>query len=245
MDIPNYIIERIKKPVPKNSHIIEGSTPVISFGNALKANVVTLGLNPSKVEFLDKNNELLVANLRRLATYKSTGIKDITKASTEQVNQITSECNNYFQHNPYKKWFDPLERIISESTGASYYDGTACHLDLVQWATQPTWGDLPSNIKDSLIKSDREFLRLQLFNEKIKIVVINGGSVIKQVQAMGIEIKEDSKIALGNVNYKIFKGHKDRVKYVGWSVNLQSSPGVSNLFKVQLTQQISKILKNG
>ena len=242
MDIPSYIAERVRKPVPKESDVIKGSTPVISFGNATKARVATLGINPSKREFLNDRNEWLAEDSRRLATYISLGLKDITNASDEQVSDVISGCNNYFQQNPYKHWFDPLEKIIYESTGASYYDGSACHLDLVQWATQPTWRNLPRNIKDGLIKSDREFLRLQLSNEKIKIVIINGGSVITQVQGMGIDIKEDSQIALGKVNYKIFKGHKDGVKYVGWSVNLQSSPGVSNLFKDQLTQQITKIL---
>jgi hypothetical protein len=32
-----------------------------------------------------------------------------------------------------------LNQILKIGTPTSYYDGTACYLDLVQWATEPAW----------------------------------------------------------------------------------------------------------
>jgi hypothetical protein len=37
------------------------------------------------------------------------------------------------------KWFDQMEEFVLTNTGYSYFDGTACHLDLIQWATDPVW----------------------------------------------------------------------------------------------------------
>ena len=34
--------------------------------------------------------------------------------------------------NSYRRWFDPLDRVLRASVGASYYERGACHLDLVQ-----------------------------------------------------------------------------------------------------------------
>jgi hypothetical protein len=53
-------------------------------------------------------------------------------------------CNSYFHGNPYS-WFARLEEVL-QAIGASYYEDTACHLDLTQWATDPTWNGLHRNI---------------------------------------------------------------------------------------------------
>jgi hypothetical protein len=54
-NIPDYIVQRIRRPIPVNRGVVAGSTPVLSFGNAQCAAVATLGLNPSVREFLDMN----------------------------------------------------------------------------------------------------------------------------------------------------------------------------------------------
>jgi len=57
------------------------------------------------------------------------------------ISQVLSDCREYFSKdgNPYWTWFGPLDKLLSQATGMSYRDGTACHLDLVQWATDPVW----------------------------------------------------------------------------------------------------------
>lgn len=59
--VPEYIAERVRRPVPESSLVIPGSTPVVSFGNAETAWVATLGLNPSLREFADARRNWLTA----------------------------------------------------------------------------------------------------------------------------------------------------------------------------------------
>ena len=48
--IPDYIEQRIRRPIPSDTYVVPGSTPVVAFGNALTATVATLGINPSRAE---------------------------------------------------------------------------------------------------------------------------------------------------------------------------------------------------
>lgn len=111
-NIPSYIEERIKEiPLP-NMNIITGSTPVVAFGNAQISRVATLGLNPSKLEFLDSNGIELTESKRRLETLKSLKVNDRKNISNWQAKQILDGCNNYFHNNPYSFWFNKLEKIL-------------------------------------------------------------------------------------------------------------------------------------
>jgi hypothetical protein len=52
LPIPDYIKKRIDRPTPTDACVVLESTPVVSFGDASKARVATLGLNPSRREFI-------------------------------------------------------------------------------------------------------------------------------------------------------------------------------------------------
>jgi len=52
-DIPQYVVERIRESPPYDACVVSGSTPIIAFGSVHGARVATLGLNPSRQEFLD------------------------------------------------------------------------------------------------------------------------------------------------------------------------------------------------
>src|SRR5947209_8376604 len=91
--IARYIEQRLRRPVPCDCNVVAGSTPVLSFGPAKSAQVATLGLNPSRVEFLDDDGcELTVAN-RRLATQASLHTTDLANAHPEVLQQILDDCN--------------------------------------------------------------------------------------------------------------------------------------------------------
>jgi hypothetical protein len=136
---------------------VPGSTPVLSFGNASHAAVATLGLNPSRQEFLDRNGRELGDTARRFETLASLGAPTLDSAPEAMVHRVVNACNGYFEGNPYRGWFDQLEAVL-QSVRASYYDGTACHLDLVQWATDPVWSKLPSAVRNRLL-AERSRLR--------------------------------------------------------------------------------------
>jgi hypothetical protein len=68
---PDYVEQRLRRPPSSDSMVVAGSTPVIAFGNPGGARVATLGLNPSRQEFLDvSGNELDVPD----AGFRNAGV---------------------------------------------------------------------------------------------------------------------------------------------------------------------------
>jgi hypothetical protein len=241
--MPNYIEERIRKKVPMNSCIIYGSTPVVSFGNSRSATVATLGLNPSRLEFLDRRGTELIDSSRRLSTHRSLGITDLSIASSAIISQVVDECDNYFYHNPYHKWFNQLELILN-ACNVSYYDGSACHLDLVQWATDPTWGKLQPATRYQLLQDDKQFLLDQLANENIRLLLVNGRGVWSQLQFItDAEFKEHDRIETpGRISTQLYTSTiLGRVSVVAWSTNLQSSRGVTKEQKSEIARRVAEV----
>lgn len=157
------------------------------------------------------------------------------------VFQVLNDCNLYFQRQPYRRWFDILEPILG-ICGASYYDGTACHLDLVQWATNPTWGNLASSVRKKLIAEDAAFLAGQLRNESIRLLLVNGASVRRQLQTatqgtLEIEYKEIIR-GFSHQPTLLESGRLfGKVCVVAWSTNLQSSFGVTTSLREELARR--------
>jgi hypothetical protein len=226
MDIPDYIEARIRQRPPAGIRVVPGSTPVIAFGDARNAKVATLGWNPSRLEFLDRNGKELVEGNRRLETLASIEESDLVTAPDNAVQRIFHACNDYFKRNPYN-WFDKFEKIF-EHVGASYYDGTACHLDFVQWATDPVWRGLSRSDQIKLIGADLAFLRRQLSQEGIRLLLLNGSGIVKGYEEkLGAELEEAP--VLGGGRLKLFTGRDTRgLNVMGWNINLQSGYGVSN-----------------
>ena len=95
--VPQYIAERVRRPAPSNAPVMPGSTPVVAFGDPHTSRVATLGLNPSKVEFLDRDGLMLTGDNRRLETLASLGCADLTSAPDSLVEQVLAGCNGYFR----------------------------------------------------------------------------------------------------------------------------------------------------
>lgn len=226
-------------------HVIPGSTPVVAFGDACTARVATLGLNPSGIEFVDKKEGFLEGGKRRLATHNSLGLSDLTIAPLHIISRVLEDCNCYFQRQPYRRWFDQLEQILN-MCGASYYDGTACHLDLVQWATEPVWGQLPPDVRARLIKDDAAFLASQLRNENICLLLVNGAGVWKQLQvAYREELVIEHSDIIDGLSYRSTSLSSGTlfgtILVVAWSTNLQSAFGVTKELRKELARRVAAI----
>ena len=238
----DYLERRIREPIPANSCVIPGSTPVVAFGNARRARVATLGLNPSKLEFRDSQGRELRGSKRRLATHHSLGTPDLSNAPYEVIGQVLKDCDTYFRRNPYRRWFDQLEPIL-RACGVSYYNDTACHLDIVQWATDPTWGSLPKTAKAELASSDAKFLINQLTREKIEWVLVNGSGVMGQLdEFMETKPAEFEVIVQGKKTRMFAGGTIGKTTIVGWSVNIQSSFGVSRALRNEIARRVGDIV---
>jgi hypothetical protein len=150
------LVAMVRRSPPADAPVVPGSTPVVAFGDPRAAEVATLGINPSAHEFTE-DGALLAGGQRRLATLRSLGADALDRLSTAQVARVVADCSAYFDRRPYRRWFDPLDRLQRSATGASYYDATACHLDLVQWATDPVWGHIPDPRVRQAPSSDRSW----------------------------------------------------------------------------------------
>jgi hypothetical protein len=112
----------------------------------------------------------------------------------------------------------------------------------VQWATDPTWAGLkPVEIRLKLLRDDVQFFRQQLEQESLKLLLVNGQSVVSQLKKSGVcDIEEIEAIAgFGNYDTKMYVGTAfGRVAIVGWSTNLQSSFGVSRQLRDELARRV-------
>jgi hypothetical protein len=227
-DVPAHLAAMIRREPPVDA-VVSGSTPVVSFGDLGTARIATLGLNPSRVEFLDREGRELTGRDRRLATLRSLEAEQLDRLDDDQVAQVVRDCFSYFSRQPYTQWFDRLDRVLQHGAGASYYDGSACHLDLVPWATDPTWGGLSKSTQRQLLAHEADHLATLLRHADLKLVVVNGRSVIDALERTGLARFEPlRKLTLANGNYELLCGEGSDVTWRAWSLNAQSSPGVSN-----------------
>ena len=212
----------------------------MGFGRFRTAKVATLGLNPSRAEFLNRNGAELRDFDRRLATHSSLGVSDLTNAPQSLISRVLTDCESYFQRNPYRNWFDQLKPILTQC-GVSYYDGTACHLDLVQWATDPTWRNLGQKVQTTLLSSDVPFLIEQLEEENIQLLLLNGATVIDQLQRHSDTNLDqvDRIVEYDRVKPNLFIGEIHRkTKVIGWSTNIQSSFGLTRQLRKEIAQRV-------
>jgi hypothetical protein len=237
--VPDYIEQRLRHEPPANCKIIERTTPIISFGDVAHARVATLGLNPSRREFYEHGSEL-DGPKRRFETLDSLGVPSLVDASGEHLERVIGRCYSYFHGYPYRDWFDQLEAVL-RPIGVSYYDQSACHLDLSQWATDPTWGRLSSNVQATLMAEDAPFLRRQLEHEHIELLLINGNGVTHGFRrAFGITLIEQERVSDATVTTRISTAKLGRIQVVAWSTNLQSAHGVTNELRRKVRESVAR-----
>lgn len=241
VEIKKRVLERVMALYPKNCHVVPYSTPVVSFGNPETSTVATLGINPSSREFFDKGKNLFTAEMKRLVDTETLGMpSEIESLTAEQANAVIKGCFDYFETDKhYKEWFSRLEEYVLNPAGASYFRSAdeelerACHLDLVQWATDPVWGDIKDKgIQKTLLASDFEFLRFQLTSYNFKKLFLNGREVIEQFESLGLtELTEVGKTPFqsGGKMSSLYKGKFGNTEVWGWGLNIQSKVTLSNL----------------
>jgi hypothetical protein len=238
-----YLAAMVRRLPPTGAGVVPGSTPVVVFGDPARARIATLGINPSRREFTDEQGRMLTGAQRRLATLASLGASRLDRLDDDQVESVAAECGAYFRRQPYRRWFDPLDALIRAGAGASYYDWTTCHLDLVQWATDPVWGQMTEDrVRRVLMEDGVPHLRAQLAaNQQIRLVLCNGRQVIDQVRAAGLaSLAETGVIRSGTVTCYLYEAeHGDR-RWLGWSANLQSGRGISTALKEELSAWLAR-----
>jgi hypothetical protein len=221
---PDHLTERARRAPDLDLCVVPGSTPVVAFGDPVSAKVATVGINPSSGEFRNSAGALLAGDDRRLATLESLGLERYDQITDEHAAAIVDDCAAYFDRRPYR-WFDPLDAVIKQGLGASYRDRSACHLDLVQWATWPLWGELTAEVQHELLRADVPFLKRQLRATPFAVVLVNGRSVMSALERNGIVRWRHVETIEGPPAVQVSLAAAGTTRLVAWSCNLQSQPG--------------------
>jgi hypothetical protein len=228
---PLRLLDQASRPPAVPDVVVPASTPVVSFGDPMGAVVATLGINPSTRQFLHQNGALRVGAERRLATLPWLGLSGWEEMDGTAGARVLSECAAYFGPAgvPYRRWFDPFDRLLRAGLGVSYYDGTACHLNLVPWATDPVWGGLDRGAWRRLLDAELPFLVGHLGDAAYRVVVVNGRTVMSEVAAAGlVEWSFDRRLD-GPPAADLCTGERRGTRWVGWTCNLQNQPGAARL----------------
>lgn len=234
----------------KQSHdstVIRWAGPVPFFGELSNARVATVGINPSNLEFVGNGGNELGPAARRLPTLSSLGLLTWDAAEGTHVRALLNECETYFTRNPYRRWFDVLERSMSPS-GYSYYpsgENRMCHLDIVPFATAEKWGYLPPRHRRSLLDQGREAMAEFIRDSPLEFLILNGRSVVKEFEAfadveLDSAVKDDWSLPRrggARVDGILYAGQVERlgsvelerpIQVIGYNHNLQSSFGVTS-----------------
>jgi len=160
--------------------IIPWSSPVLSFGDLSASSVATLGLNPSNREFVDGEGRELEGPHRRFHTLTSLGLNRWADAGARHRGLIAESCRAYFARNPYDTWFKRLDYLLAELR-VSYYSAmfSACHLDLVPYATADKWTALSRQQRLKLLERSGDTLGLLLRDSPVRVLILNGSSVVE------------------------------------------------------------------
>jgi len=240
------LLDRLDSAAAFATDVIRWASPVPSFGDLSRAKVATVGLNPSNREFVDVCGDELAGTLRRFHTLNSLGINSWLEADARHLRLILDSCSEYFNRSPYDLWFKRLDRVIS-AVGSSFYGDSpsACHLDLIPYATASKWTELTGRQRSLLLAMAADSLGLLLRDSDVVVLILNGQSVVAHFQQIcGVcmqqrqmrtwSLARKGKFQIPGIGYTavidkvagLRLPHK--ILVLGYNHNLQSSFGVTN-----------------
>ena len=241
--------------------VIPWSSPVPFFGDITQAVVATLAVNPSNLEFTNKDGEALSDAKRRLETLQSLGIAKWSTAKAGHFKQINESMIRYFETNPYNTWFKHLEQLLA-GANVSYYGNSelfAAHVDLIPFATSIKWTGLSKIQKEHLLELYSNPLAELLKNSPVKCLVLNGKTVVETLQELAATEFKKRSVAAWNLPRKNrdVRGYSleglvsgiggtalgKEIKILGFNHNIQSSFGVTSEVKTNIGNWLARKLK--
>jgi uracil-DNA glycosylase len=241
-DIATVLAARLRKAASRSS--VPGSLPVLFFGDLPAARIATVGLNPSKQEYLDQSGGQLQGSRRRFETLTSVGAASRETLSDHQIDRALRTMRSYFHPGmPVYSWFSHLDRVL-KPLGASYGTGSAAHLDLVQEATNPTWSQLVKEQPleaEALLQSDLPFLQWEIESFGLSLLVCNGTTAFNNVvRLLKGEVFETGKlkritwwVAAASIGPRI-------LRISGWNIPLVRATGLGTSGELQLGELIGQ-----
>jgi hypothetical protein len=244
----NFLIQRIQKPIPAGTPIVPVSLPVTSFGDPNQARIATIGINPSSGEFCSKGNTPLKPGKKRFVDREDIGLGVGETPSREQALRVLEGNHNYFRTENVYKWFNPMQQWVLDPLQASYGEGSAVHLDLVQWATNPIWNKISDPaVREALVSEDSNFLSGLIHGGEFELIILNGATVTntfiaRRLFLVSFEEKKTFLKANGKQTSVTFRvGAILGTPTISWSANIPSSQ-CGNITRSVVSQWISEAI---
>jgi hypothetical protein len=161
----------------------------------------------------------------------------------ENAEKIYDSCINYFSNNPYN-WFEKIEKTINSAFNTSFYNSSAAHVDLVQWATDPVWSLVEKKdptIARHLIEIEKPLLLehlswLKRTNSQLSVIFLSGRTVISNLtEEFNLKSSGMTKVRGKNRQNELFTGVFQDVKVFGTTMNVSDSY-TSNAHRMYLNQ---------
>jgi len=243
MGLSPELQERLRLEGSESS--VPASLPVLFFGDALTARVATVGLNPSKFEYLDRGGEMLTGRNQRFATTTSLGAVSRAELTDAQADEAIEVMRGYYDDGRpvYGSYFRHLTNFLT-SMDASYRYRSATHLDLVQESTDPVWNDLSQSECSRLLERDVPFLLWQLENlPHLQAVVCAGKTVSDQLRArVSVEVEETG--TTKRIRWWLGVAHVRRrdLPIGGWNYPLDRPTGLGTAGEIELGKVFARAL---
>ena len=160
--------------------VVNPSIPILYFGDhdayrKSELRIVTVALNPSKMEFPNNNGEpsftrFKIGNL----------INDLQSLGVEEKRIYQSTLNIYYEDDPYWQWFTCFEPILNGMDASFYierngvYPYRAIHTDIcTPLATDPVWNGLQKAYKNELLQQGRDIWKALIQDLKPHVILIS------------------------------------------------------------------------
>jgi hypothetical protein len=227
--LKNEMLEFIAKPIPRGLNIIEKSVPVLFFGDIENARYATFCIKPSDAEF----------QVQRLVDRKTLNCCDDDPLTNGQPQSVYDSFLKYFQNNPFRGWFDPLNDMFS-SIGVSYYTNSLVHFNICPWATSKRWSVLLAKERKDLISASGDWINKILKAGQIKYLFVNGTTALDYIENNIPKLNSVKTLMLDGKRYEIKCGALGSCKIISWGSYIQS--GITTNSKNKLITEIQALL---
>lgn len=234
--------DRLRWPAVKGT--VAGSLPVLFFGDLPNATTATIGINPSRQEYLTPKGVELDGPVRRFETLRSLGSSDRASLTATQCDRAITTMRGYFgADRPVYSWFRPLTRVV-DGFGASLQRGACAHLDLVQESTDPVWSGLHTTDRiaaNAVLARDLQFLRWQIEAFSLQTVICTSAIVLRNVMSL-VDAKVHRQGEVGRMRWNVAVGSAAGrpVRVAGWNIPLVRPTGLDSAGQSRLGELLRR-----
>lgn len=226
---PKFFFDRLRTDPIQST--VPGSLPVLFFGDPWSSGIATIGINPSRKEYLSNDGRELDGTQRRFETLHSLAASTRRSLDEGQAKTAIERTRRYFDSNmPVYSWFDDLSHVV-EGLGFSFHDRSAAHLDLVQEATDPVWSELIKTDRaqaEAVLRQDLLFLRRQIEQFAFNTLVCTSARVLREVsQMLGVRVKTSGTWARLRWTIGTAELPRGPIGIVGWNIPLKRPTGLT------------------